>query len=94
VLRALDLFAGDFDEMLTVFSVRAARRYAFELAHRLRHVPEATRASLIAEADDCARGLGQRLLRPPLRDRLLLAAVQLSERNASPRELLALLEQP
>jgi Family of unknown function (DUF5995) len=94
VLRIIDLFAGDFDEMLTIFSLKAARRHAFELAHRLRGVPEATRATLIAEADDWALRLGQRLLRPPLRDRLLLAAVQLSQRNASPRDLLAVLERP
>jgi hypothetical protein len=94
VLRAIDLFAGDFDEMLTIFSVKAARRYAFQLAHRMRQSPEAGRAALVAEADDCALRLGERLLRPPLKDRLLLALVQLSERRASPRDLLDLLERP
>jgi hypothetical protein len=92
VLRAIDWFAGNFDEMLTIFSIKAARRHAFELAHRLHESPEAARSAIVAEADDCALRLGQCLLRPPLRDRLLLAAVQLSERNASPRDLLALLE--
>ncbi len=92
VLRAVDWFAGDFDEMLTVFSLKAARRHAFDLARRLRSTPEPGRPALIAEADDFALQLGQRLLTPPLRDRLLLAAVRLSERNASPRDLLGLLE--
>lgn len=92
VLRALDWVAGDFDEMLTAFSLKAARRHAFELADRLRVTPEPGRPALIAEADDFALRLGQRVLTPPLRDRLLLAAVRLSERNASPRDLLALLE--
>ena len=92
VLRALDLFAGNFDEMLTIFSLKAARRYAFDLVHRLRAAPEGGRPALIAEADDCALHIGQRLLNPPLRDRLLLAAVYLSERNKSPRQLMELLE--
>jgi hypothetical protein len=92
VLHALDWIAGDFDEMFTVFSLKAARRHAFDLAQRLRATPEPGRPPLIAEADDFAFRLGQRLLSPPLRDRLLLAAVRLSERNASPRDLLALLE--
>jgi hypothetical protein len=92
VLRALDLFAGDFDEMLTIFSLKAARRYAFDMAHRLRATAEAGRPALIAEADDCALRIGQRLLSPPLKDRLLLAVVNLSERNKSPRQLMDLLE--
>lgn len=92
VLRALDWFAGDFDEMFTVFSLKAARRHAFDLAQRLLGMPEQHRPALLAEADDLALQLGQRLLAPPLRDRLLLAAVYLSERKASPRELLGLLE--
>lgn len=92
VLRALDTFAGTFDEMFTVFSLKAARRHAFELAQRLRAAPASARPALIAQADDFALELGQRLLSPPLRDRLWLAAVWLSERNSSPRELLALLE--
>ena len=91
-LRALDLFAGDFDKMFTVFSLKAARRHAFDLAQRLRAMPESARPHLIAEADELALRLGERLLSPPLRDRLLLAAVRLSERNMSPRELLALIE--
>jgi hypothetical protein len=94
VLRLLDIVGGDFDEMLTIFSLKAARRHAFELAHRLRGAPEPARAALIAQADDFALALGQRLLEPPLRDRLLLAVVKLTERNASPRDLLALLERP
>jgi hypothetical protein len=94
VLRLLDVVGGDFDEMLTTFSLKAARRHAFELAHRLRGAPEATRAELIAEADDFALRLGGCVLEPPLRDRLLLALVKLSERNASPRDLLSLLERP
>lgn len=91
-LRALDLLAGDFDEMFSTFSLKAARRHAFELAQRLRAAPEPARGALLAEADDFALRLGQRLLSPPWRDRLLLAAVRLSERKLSPRELLALLE--
>jgi hypothetical protein len=94
VLRAIDWFAGDFDEMLASFSLKAARRYAFELAHRLSAASDAGRAALVAEADECALVLGQRLLRPPLRDRLLLAAVHLSERSRSPRAFVDLLEQP
>ena len=78
--------------MLTIFSLKAARRHAFDLAQRLRAMPESSRPHLIAEADELALRLGERLLSPPLRDRLLLAAVHLSERNLSPRELLALLE--
>lgn len=94
LLRALDWFAGDFDEMFTVFSLKAARRYAFDLARRLRDTPEPGRAALVAEADDWALHLGRRLLTPPLRDRLLLAVVRLTERHASPRELIRLLERP
>jgi hypothetical protein len=92
LLRALDLVAGHFDEMLTVFSLKAARRNAYELAHRMRAAPESERAALIAEAEHCALGLGERLLEPPLRDRLVLAAASLFERNVSPAEMLALLE--
>jgi hypothetical protein len=77
--------------MLTIFSLKAARRYAFDVAHRLSATPEAGRPGLIAEADDCALRIGQRLLNPPLKDRLLLAAVHLSERNQSPRQLMDLL---
>jgi hypothetical protein len=94
VLRAVDWLSGDFDEMLASFSLKAARRYAFELAHRMAVASDVSRAALVAEADDCALRLGQRLLRPPLRDRLLLAAVHLSERNKSPREFLDLLARP
>jgi hypothetical protein len=65
---------------------------AFALADRLRVTPEPARPALIAEADDFALRLRQRVLTPPLRDRLLLAAVRLSEHNASPRDLLGLLE--
>jgi hypothetical protein len=72
--------------------LKAARRYAFDVAHRLRATAEAGRPALIAEADDCALRIGQRLLSPPLKDRLLLAAVNLSERNKSPRQLMDLLE--
>lgn len=92
VLRGVDLLGGAFDEMFTIYSLKAARRQAFALAQRLRAAPEARRAVIIAEADDLALRLGQRLLDPPLRDRLLLAAVRLTERNVSPRELLAILE--
>lgn len=94
VLRMLDVFAGEFDEMLATFSLKAARRYAFDVAQRLRAAPEADRPALIAEAEDCALRIGQRLLQPPLRDRLLLAAVRLTERNMSPRKLLELLDAP
>ena len=72
--------------------LKAARRQAFTLAQRLRAAPETGRAGIMAEADDLALRLGQRLLDPPLRDRLLLAAVRITERNVSPRELLAILE--
>jgi hypothetical protein len=92
VLRALDRFAGSFDEMFTVFSLKAARRHAFNLAQRLRATPASGHPAVIAEADEYAYGLGQRLLSPTLRDRLLLAAVRLTERKLSPRDLLALLE--
>jgi hypothetical protein len=92
VLRLVDLFAGDFDEMFTSWSLQAARRHAFELARRLRAAPEADKPRLIAEADETAYALGERLLNPPLRDRLLIAAISLTERNESPREILSLLE--
>jgi hypothetical protein len=92
LLRLLDLFGGEFDEIFATFSLRAARRHAFELARRLRAATDSERSDLIAEADQVAFGIGQRLLDPPLRDRVLLAAVSLTERNKSPRELLALLE--
>jgi hypothetical protein len=93
LLSALDVVAGGFDEMFASFSLSAARRHAFDLAQRLRATPPAARPAVIAEAEDLAHRLGQRLLSPPsLRDRLLLAAMRLSERNLSPRELLALLE--
>jgi hypothetical protein len=94
VLRAVDLVGRDFDEMFTVYSVKAARRYAFDMALRLRNTPEAGRPALVAEADACALKYGELLLRPPLRDRLLLAALHLTEVNESPRGLLALLERP
>lgn len=93
VLRGLDLIGGEFDEMLTIYSMKAARRQAFVLAQQLRAAPQAEHPSIVAEADDCALRLGQRLLDPPLRDRLLLAAVRITERNVSPRQLLAILEQ-
>ena len=92
VLRGIDMLGGGFDEMFTIYSVKAARRQAFTLAQRLRAAPEAERPGIIAEADAIALGYGRRLLDPPLRDRLLLAAVRLTERNVSPRELLAILE--
>lgn len=92
VLRLLDLVGGDFDEMFAAWSLKAARRHAFELASRLRVASEAERPRLIAQADETAFRLGQRLIAPPLRDRLLLAAIRLTERNKSPRELLTLLE--
>jgi hypothetical protein len=93
VLRGIDLLGGAFDEMLTIYSLKAARRQAFTLAQRLRAAPEANRPSIVAEADDSALRLGQLLLDPPLRDRMVLAAVRITERNVSPRELLAILEQ-
>jgi hypothetical protein len=92
LLRLLDLVGGDFDEMFAAWSLKAARRHAFELASRLRAAPETERPALIAQADETAFCLGQQLLAPPLRDRLLLAAIRLTEQNKSPRELLALLE--
>jgi hypothetical protein len=92
VLRLIDILGGEFDEMFASFSLRAARRHAFELARRLRAAPESVRPALIAEADQIALGIGQRLLDPPLRDRILLAALSLTERNKSPRDLLSLLE--
>ena len=94
VLRALDLFGGNFDEMFTIYSLKAARRYAFEMAQRSSATPEAGRPALVAEADACALSLGERLLRPPLRDRMLLAAIHLSEVNLSPRDVLDLLARP
>ena len=93
VLLGIDMFGGAFDEMFTIYSMKAARRQAFTLAQQLRGAPEAQRASIVAGADDLALRLGQLLLDPPLRDRLLLAAVRLTERNVSPRQLLAILEQ-
>jgi uncharacterized protein DUF5995 len=91
LLLALDYTLGGFDEMLTVFSLKAARRYAYELAHRMRATPESERAGLLAEAEGGAFRLGQRLLEPPLRDRLVIGAASLFERNASPRQLLGVL---
>lgn len=91
VLRMLDAAGGGFDEMLTIYSLKAARRHALDLALRLASESDGTRAALIDEADDLAFQLGQRLLHPPLRDRLLLASLWLSERNVSPREFLDLL---
>ena len=92
VLRALDLFGGDFDEMFTIYSLKAARRYAFDMARRMRDAPTDQRSSLIAESDSCALGFGQLLLNPPLRDRVLLGALRLFERNISPRDFMGLLE--
>jgi hypothetical protein len=92
VLRLLDWLGGDFDEMFAAFSLKAARRHAFEVARKLRAAPEADRPRLLAEADEVAFAIGERLIHPPLRDRLLLAAVSLTERNKSPRDLLSLLE--
>lgn len=92
VLRAIDLVGGRFDEALSFYSLRTARRCAFTLATELGATPEAARPALIAQADARALELGLQLLHPPLRDRLWLAAVRLSERNLSPRQLLALLE--
>lgn len=92
VLRGLDLFGGEFDEMFTIFSLKAARRQAFALARRLLAAPLEQRPSIVAEADDLALRFGHLLLDPPLRDRLWLAGVRLTERNVSPRQLLAILE--
>ncbi|HVZ37122.1 MAG TPA: hypothetical protein VG963_32085, partial [Polyangiaceae bacterium] len=91
VLRVLDAVGGGFDEMLTIYSLKAARRQALDLALRLASESDGTRAARIDEADDLAFRLGQRLLDPPLRDRLLLASLWISERNVSPREFLDLL---
>lgn len=93
VLRVLDTLGGGFDEMLTIYSLKAARHQALELARRLSSTSGRARTSLIAEADDLAFRLGQRLLDPPLRDRLVLASIWLSERNVSPREFIDLLAQ-
>lgn len=92
VLAALDVIGGNFDELLASYSVRAARHYAFDLVQRLRAAPAASRPALMQQADDFAFRLGQRLISPPLRDRLVLALVRLTERNVSPRELLGMLE--
>jgi Family of unknown function (DUF5995) len=94
VLRALDRVGGSFDEMFTIYSLKAARRYAFDLAQRMRSTPEAGRPALEKEADATAGTFGDLLLRPPLRDRLLLAAIRLSQVNQSPREILSLLDHP
>jgi hypothetical protein len=94
VLRVVDRLGGRFEEMFTIYSVKAARRYAYEMAQRLRATPEAGRPALVAEADACAVKYGELLLRPPLRDRLLLAAIHLTEVNVSPREVLDLLDRP
>jgi uncharacterized protein DUF5995 len=92
LLRALDLMGGEFDEMLTIFSLKAARRSAYQLAHRMRATPQSERGALLTSAESLASGFGQLLIRPPLRDRLLLAAASLFERNVSPRQLLGMLE--
>ena len=92
VLCALDRFGGRIDEMFTVFSLKAARRCAYENARELLAAPASERDALIARADDAALRIGERLLEPPLRDRLLLAALRLTELNQSPRQLLATLE--
>jgi hypothetical protein len=92
VLRVLDRVGGGFDELFTIYSLKAARRYAFDMAQRLRSTPEAGRPALLEEADRTAGTYGGLLLRPPLRDRLLLAAIRLSEVNASPRDIIALLD--
>lgn len=92
VLRGLDLIGGEFDEMFTIYSLKAARRQAFSLAQRLRAALPQDRPSIVAEADALALGFGQLLLDPPLRDRLWLAAVRITERNVSPRRLLGILE--
>jgi hypothetical protein len=94
VLRALDRIGRNFDEMFTIYSLRAARRYAFDMAQRLRSTPDGGRAALEAEADRTAGAFGELLLRPPLRDRLLLGAIRLSEVNASPRDIITLLGRP
>jgi len=94
VLRVVDKVGRGFDEMFTIYSVKAARRYAYEMAQRLRNTPEAGRPALVAEADACALKYGELLLSPPLRDRVLLGAIHLTEVNASPREFLDLLERP
>ncbi|WP_437735357.1 DUF5995 family protein [Sorangium sp. So ce1335] len=93
VLRGLDFIGGEFDELFTIYSLKAARRQAFALAQRLQAAAVEERPSLVAEADDRALRFGQRLLDPPLWDRLWLAAVRITERNVSPRQLLAILEQ-
>ena len=92
VLRALDFAGGEFDEMFTIYSLKAARRQAFELARRLRAAPAAEQPSIVAGADVTALRFGERLLDPPLRDRVLLAVLRLTERNVSPRQHLAALE--
>jgi Family of unknown function (DUF5995) len=93
VLHALDFLGGEFDEMFTIYSLKAARRQAFELAQQLRTAPEAGQAVVLVEADDRALHFGKRLLDPTLCDRVLLAALRLTEKNLSPRRLLTLLEQ-
>ena len=92
VLRALDVVGGGLDEMFTIYSMKAARRYAYQNARRLSATPEAGRAAIVAEADDCALRLGERLLNPPIRDRVLLAVLRLTELNRSPRDMLTVLE--
>lgn len=94
VLRGLDRLGGGFDEMFTIYSLKAARRHAFDLAQRLRSTPEASRAALMAEADATAGAFGELLLRPPLRDRVLLGMIRLKEVTASPREIITLLDRP
>lgn len=94
VLRTLDRVGGGFDEMFTIYSLKEARRYAFDMAQRMRNAPAARRPALIEEADGNAAWFGRLLLSPPLRDRLLLAAIRLSEVNASPRDIIAMLERP
>lgn len=94
VLRALDRVGGGFDEMFTIYSLKEARRYAFDMAQRMRNAPEERRPALLAEADGNAAWFGKLLLSPPLRDRILLAMIRLSEVNASPRDIIDMLARP
>ncbi len=91
LLRWLDPLACRVDEFFAVFSLAAARRHAGALTRSLLEADEEGRRRLLEGADLLAEGLARRLRNPGLLPRSALAVARLTQRGASPRELIELL---
>lgn len=81
LLRVFDTFTGTLEDGFIHFSLTRAREHAWQVAQQVTQVDESRRPDLIAKVDQRTARLGHVIWKPPLRTRLLLLGVRLSERG-------------